>query len=137
MGQYVANLNNNSVPSNWAAGLKASYQGNYTVDAAVLSYEPSYETTTAAVKLVGDVQAAIVPNVLGVVVSPWMNFDPNAASVFDSLEAFAWCKVGSTTLRAGYLYTTTGLHNLGNPTNYAPSSNNGNGGVWVTADLAF
>jgi len=137
MAQYVVNLNSNSVPSNFAAGLKASYQGNYTVDAAVFSYEPSYETTTLAVKMVGDIQAAFVPNVVGVVISPWLNFDPNAANLFDTLEAFVWYKVGSSTIRAGYLYTTNGTDNLGSPTNYAPGGNGQKGGFWVTFDLPF
>jgi len=137
MAQYVANLNSNSVPSNWAAGLKVSYQGNYTVDAAILSYEPSYEATTAALKMTGDIQAAFVPNVLGLVISPWLNFDPNAANLFDTMEAFVWYKVGSSTVRVGYFYTTNGKDSLGSPNDYAPGNNGTNGGFWVTFDLPF
>jgi len=133
MAQYVANLNTNGV-SNWAAGLKAVYMGSYTIDFAVLSYEPAYEPATAAVKALGDIQVNVTPNA-GIVLSPLFNFDPNAATAFDSAEMFVWYKFGSVTTRLGYDYETNGAHFLG--FNDYSVSNGTNGGVWLTVDLSF
>jgi hypothetical protein len=135
MGQYVVNLNTGGV-SNWAAGLSASYMSNYTIDFAVLSYEPAYEPTVAAIKGTGDVILTFAKN-LGVIASVYLNFDPHAAAMFDTLEASAWTTVGPAKIRLGYLYGTTGLHNLGAPNLNAPGTNGGNGGLFLTADLSF
>jgi hypothetical protein len=135
MGQYVANLNAGGV-GNWAAGLAATFMSNYTVDFAVLSYEPSYEPTVAAIKGTGDIVLNFAKN-FGAVVSVFLNFDPNAAAAFDTLEASVWTTFGPAKVRLGYLYGATGLHNLGTPNLNAPGNNAGQGGVYLTTDLSF
>jgi len=135
MGNYVQNLNTGGIP-NWSAGVQAVLMTNYTVDFSVLSYQPSYEPTVTAVKGTGDVIVNITSN-LGALASVYLNFDPNAASAFDTLEASVWYMLGSVKLRVGYLYAATGKDNLGAPNLNAPSNNGGNGGVYFTADMAF
>jgi len=135
MGQYVVNANTNGV-SNWAAGAAVTYASNYTIDYAVLSYEPGYEPTVAALKGTGDIIVNITPT-LGVIGSVFMNFDPNAAAAFDTFEASAWAKFGAAKVRLGYFYDSTGLHNLGGPVLNAPGDNALNGGIFLTTDLTF
>ncbi len=134
-GQYVANLSSGGV-SNWSAGASASYQGAYTVDFAVLSYEPAHAPATTALKGTGDVVVSFGQN-YGALASVYLNFDPAAAAVFDTLETSAWAKMGPAKVRLGYLYGTTGLYNLGTPALNAPANNGGRGGVFLTADLSF
>ncbi len=97
MFNYVQNLNTNGI-SNWSAGAQAVLMSNYTVDFAVMSYQPAYEPTVSALKGTGDVIVNITIN-FGVLGSVYLNFDPNAASAFDTLEASAWYKFGSAKLR--------------------------------------
>jgi len=135
MFNYVQNLNTGGI-ANWSAGVQAVLMTNYTVDFSVLSYQPSYEPTVTALKGTGDVIVNFTSN-FGALASVYLNFDPNAASAFDTLEASVWYLLGSTKLRVGYLYSTTGANNLGQPNLNAPSNNNGKGGIYLTADMAF
>ncbi len=137
MGQYVANLNTNGV-SNWAAGAAVTYASNYTVDFAVLTWEPT-DQPNGAMKATGDVVLNFAKN-FGVIGSYWLNFDPLATSVFDTAEVSAWTTFGPAKLRVGYLYgtqATAGTYVLGTPNLNAPGTNNKQGGVFVTTDLSF
>ncbi|HET6486118.1 MAG TPA: hypothetical protein VFH83_06845, partial [Spirochaetia bacterium] len=88
MGNYLQNLNTGGI-SNWSAGAQAVLMSNYTVDFSVMSYQPAYEPTVSAMKGTGDVIVNITSN-FGALASVYLNFDPNAASAFDTLEVSAW-----------------------------------------------
>lgn len=133
VGQYVVNLNTGGA-SNWSAGAQASYKGNYTVDFAVMSFEPT--AGTMAVKGTGDVIVNLTKD-FGVIGSAWLNFNPAAASVFDTAEASVWKSFGPTKVRVGYLYGTQGAGNLGTPNLNAPGNNGGKGGLFLTTDISF
>jgi len=132
MGQYVYALDS-SLYSNWAAGVKVGYTANYTVDFALLSYQRG---TTTQIKATGDIMAQFAPN-LGVVISPYLNFDSAAADMFDTLEAFVWVTFGATKVRVGYLYMANGTGDKDFGPDYGPSANGNLGGVWATVDLSF
>ncbi len=134
----MQNLNTGGV-SNWAAGAQATFMSNYTVDFSVLSYAAGATytgTATQDLKGTGDVIINITPK-LGALASVYLNLDSNGAGVFDTLEASVWYMMGSAKLRVGYLYGTTGTNSLGTPALNAPSNNNGKGGIYMTADMAF
>jgi hypothetical protein len=135
MGQYVVNLNTGGV-ANWAAGILAGFMGSYTVDFAIMSYEPAYEPAVMAIKGTGDIILNFTKT-FGLIASVFLNFDPHAVAAFDTLEASAWMSFGPAKVRVGYLYGATGLHNLGTPALNAPGNNNGGGGVFLTTDLSF
>jgi len=146
MGQYVYNANSSSDDltyngkSTWSVGAKAVYQGMYTVDAALMSYVvtngASSNVGNTELKLTGDLMVNLSPTV-GIVASPWFNFDSAAKDAFDALEAFVWVKAGIGIVRIGYFYTSSDITDLKTGVDYAPSTNEGEGGVWVTLDLTF
>jgi len=135
MASYVLALDSAKY-SNWSAGAAVTFAGSYTVDFAMLSYQPSYEPTVTALKGTGDVIVNITKT-LGVIGSVYLNFDPNAAAAFDTVEVSAWTLFGPAKVRLGYLYGATGTDNLGTPNLNAPSNNGGKGGIFLTTDLAF
>ncbi len=65
------------------------------------------------------------------------NFDPNAGSVFDTLDASAWTTLGSARIRVGYLMGAATANNLGTPALNASNNNGGKGGVYATVDMSF
>jgi len=134
MGQYEYAVDS-TLYSNWAAGVKVGYTANYTVDFSVISYQRKSDNANE-IKATGDIMANFAPN-LGVVISPYLNFDSGATDMFDTLEAFAWVTFGATKVRVGYLYMANGKGDLNVGPDYAPTPNGNLGGVWATVDLTF
>jgi len=120
----------------WSAGAKVVFMANYTVDAAIISYIPSATATANALKLTGDLMANFTPS-LGVVVSPYLNFDSAAKDMFDTLELFVWTTFGATKLRVGYLYMAGDVTDLNAGNDYAPGKNGLKGGFWFSVDYNF
>jgi len=120
--------------SNYAGGAQVVYQGMYRVDAAIITYQRTNGDLTE--KLTGDVEINLTPT-LGIVASPYFNFNPDAKDTFDTLEAFVWTSFGATKVRVGYLYMAGDATDLNAGANYAPSSNGNKGGLWVTVDYNF
>jgi len=140
MANFVYNLNSNPVGAayNWSAGAKVVFMANYTVDFAVLSYitgTAAANPNTQQYKLTGDLMANFAPN-LGVVVSPYLNFN-SGADMFDTLELFVWTTFGATKLRVGYLYMAGAANDLNAGADYATGSNGAKGGFWFTVDYNF
>jgi len=139
MANIQYNANSGAVTSVlWSAGAKVAYQGNYTVDAAVIEYVTALTAAnpnTAQYKLTGDVMANFTPT-LGIVISPYLNFN-SGADLFDTLEAFVWTSFGATKLRIGYLYMAGAANDLNAGPDYATAGNGNKGGVWFTVDYNF
>jgi len=139
MANAAFNLNSSSSlqgnKSNYSAGAKVVYQGNYTLDAAIITFQSKVSGDTTE-KLTGDLMANLTPT-FGVVASPYFNFDPKAKDAFDTFEVFAWTTFGATKVRVGYLYTVNDITDLQAGNDYAPSNNGHKGGIWVTVDYNF
>jgi len=119
----------------WSAGVSASYQGNYGGGISVVEFYPA-DSPSGALKATANVDLTFTKT-MGVDVATMWNFDPNAGSVFDTMEASAWTMLGAAKVRVGYLYGATTANNLGTPAVWAASNNGGMGGVFITTDLPF
>lgn len=128
MGSFVDNLNSGGV-STWAAGLRAAYQGNYTIDFAVTG------NTSGLSEGTGDVIANLTKS-FGLIGTVWLDLATGGG--FDAFEASAWYMLGPAKVRVGYLYEVNTGVNLGGTDLNAPATNFANGGgIYVTCDMSF
>jgi len=115
------------------AGAKVTYQ-IFRVDAAIITYYNAANSMTA--KLTGDLEAAFTPNV-GIVISPYFNFNSQAKDAFDTLEAFLKLTFGAANVKIGYLYIAGDVTDLNAGPDYAPNSNINQGGIFLLTDFNF
>jgi hypothetical protein len=115
------------------AGAKVTYQ-IFRVDAAIITYYNAANSMTA--KLTGDLEAAFTPNV-GIVISPYFNFNSQAKDAFDTLEAFLKLTFGAANVKIGYLYMAGDVTDLNAGPDYAPNSNINQGGIFLLTDFNF